>query len=163
MHETISDRPRFTDTPGDHVVSRMQHGLHYSQAVRSSPLAPYDRVEISGQGGWDLELRFPDDLGDEIARAFDNVETILREAGATWADVVAIDSFHVARPAEDPRDTTIDGAHTEAMSAQLRARMPDHRPIWTQLGVSALGAPGMRVEVRVTALVRADAATADGA
>lgn len=157
MHELNPVRPRFTDTPGDHAVSRMQRDLRYSQAVRYAPAA-YDRVEISGQGGWDLELRFPDDLGDEIARAFDNVETILREAGATWEHVVAVDSFHVTAS-----DVAIDDEHTGAVVAQLQARMPHRRPIWTELGVRALGAPGMRVEIRVTALVPHDETTGGAA
>jgi enamine deaminase RidA (YjgF/YER057c/UK114 family) len=29
--------------------------------------------------------------------------------------------------------------------------MPDHKPIWTCLGVAVLGDPKMRVEIRVTA------------
>jgi len=37
------------------------------------------------------------------------------------------------------------------MGRQFRLRMPDHKPIWTILGVSALGDPRMRVEIRVTA------------
>jgi enamine deaminase RidA (YjgF/YER057c/UK114 family) len=31
--------------------------------------------------------------------------------------------------------------------------MPDRGPIWTQTGVTALGAPKMRIELRVTAVV----------
>jgi enamine deaminase RidA (YjgF/YER057c/UK114 family) len=149
MHE-VND-VRFHLTPGDHRVSALQEELHYSQAVRYAASPTHDRVELSGQGGWDAELSFPDDLAAEIARAFDNVETILGEAGATWADVVAVDSFHVPTEAD-----TIGEAHTAPTVAELRRRMPDHRPIWTQVGVPALGAPGMRVEVRVTALVERD-------
>ncbi|MGV9855968.1 hypothetical protein ACWDWU_45595 [Streptomyces sp. NPDC003442] len=33
------------------------------------------------------------------------------------------------------------------------AAMGDRAPIWTEVGVSALGAPGMRVEIRVTAVL----------
>jgi enamine deaminase RidA (YjgF/YER057c/UK114 family) len=40
--------------------------LHHSQALRVG-----DRVEISGQGGWDDDIRFPDSLDDEIVQAFD--------------------------------------------------------------------------------------------
>lgn len=129
----------------------MQEALHYSQAVRfrtGSAQEPLDRVELSGQGGWGDEVAFPADLGEEVARTFDNVEMILVEAGVTWADVVAIDSFHVPEAGA----TSIGEAHTTPMVAQMRSRMPGHRPIWTQVGVAALGAEGMRVEVRVTAL-----------
>jgi enamine deaminase RidA (YjgF/YER057c/UK114 family) len=41
------------------------------------------------------------------------------------------------------------------MTAQFRHYMPDHAPIWTLLGVAALGDPKMRVEIRVTAILPA--------
>jgi len=65
--------------------------MHYSQAVRIG-----DRVEISGQGGWDDEFGFPVDLRDEIVAAFDNMERALATAGATWLDVIAVNSYFVA-------------------------------------------------------------------
>ena len=37
------------------------------------------------------------------------------------------------------------------MTENFRKYMPDHRPIWTEIGVKQLGAPGMRVEVEVVA------------
>lgn len=143
MHEVKDTEPVFSATPGDSAVTRMQDRLHYSQAVRVG-----DRVDISGQGGWRDEIAFPEDLTEEIVQAFDNVGTILGEAGAGWADVIAVDSFHVPTAVDE-----IGGDHTAAMVAELRRRMPGHRPIWTQIGVAALGAPGMRVEIRVSAIV----------
>jgi enamine deaminase RidA (YjgF/YER057c/UK114 family) len=132
--------PQFFVTPG--YGPRHLEALHYSQAVRIG-----DRVEISGQGGWDDNTVFPESLEDEIVQAFDNVERTLATAGAGWADVVAVDSFHV--PTED---NTIGDDHTRVMVAQFRKRMGDRAPVWTQIGVAALGAPGMRVEIRATAV-----------
>ncbi|MBI5336783.1 MAG: hypothetical protein HZB45_03770 [Mycolicibacterium rufum] len=116
---------------------------HYSQAVRIG-----DRVEISGQGGWDDDLNFPDSLADEIARAFENVERTLAAAGASWRDVVHVNSYHVAGAG-----AAIDPVHAEVMVDQLRTWMPERMPIWTATGVSALAATGMRVEIRVAAVV----------
>ena len=133
--------PQFFVTPG--YGDMMRERLHYQQAVRVG-----DVVHVSGQGGWDDEIRFPEDLGEEIVRAFDNVERTLALAGATWRDVVAVDSFHVpTRPDE------IGDEHTAVMVEQLRERMGDRAPVWTEIGVAALGAVGMRVEIRVTAVV----------
>jgi hypothetical protein len=39
------------------------------------------------------------------------------------------------------------------MVAQFRKRMPERKPIWTQTAVVALGAPKMRIEIRVTAII----------
>jgi enamine deaminase RidA (YjgF/YER057c/UK114 family) len=43
------------------------------------------------------------------------------------------------------------------MMERFRHDMPDHAPIWTCLGVAALGDPKMRVETRVTAIVPTEA------
>jgi enamine deaminase RidA (YjgF/YER057c/UK114 family) len=118
--------------------------LHYKQALRVG-----DVVHISGQGGWDDDFNFPADLEAEIVRAFDNVERTLNLAGATWRDVVAVDSFHIPTAPD-----TIGDDHTRVMVEQFRKRMGDNAPVWTQLGVAALGAPAMRVEIRVTAIVQ---------
>lgn len=147
MPEVIDATPTFHLTPGDNAVAAFQEQLHYSQAVRVG-----DRIDISGQGGWGLDLTFPDDLEAEIVRAFDNVEMILREAGATWADVVAVDSYHLPDAADQ-----IGEVPTRVMAEQMSVRMGSRRPIWTQIGVAALGAPGMRVEIRVTAVVSSPA------
>ena len=81
-------------------------------------------------------------------RAFDNVERTLRTAGSSWRDVIAVNSYHVASAPD-----SIGDAHNDVMVEQFRARMPDRAPIWTQTGVTALGAPTMRVEIRVTAII----------
>lgn len=131
----------FFVTPG--LGEKFRESRHYSQAIRIG-----DRVEISGQGGWDEDLNFPESLEDEIMRAFENVERTLGTAGASWRDVVHVNSYHVATGPD-----SIGDAHNDVMIAQLRKWMPDRAPIWTETGVTALGAPKMRVEIRVTAVV----------
>ena len=133
---------QFFATPG--YGDTMLASRHYHQAVRIG-----DRVEISGQGGWDDEFNFPEALEDEIVQAFDNVERTLATAGASWRDVIAVNSYHVASEPD-----TIGDAHNDVMIAQFRKRMPDRAPIWTETGVTVLGAPKMRVEIRVTAVVQ---------
>lgn len=39
------------------------------------------------------------------------------------------------------------------MTRLYRNYMPNHAPIWTQVGVEALGLPAMRVEIWVTAII----------
>ncbi len=140
MVEVKTSKPEFFDIPA--YEGTMIADLHYHQAVRIG-----DRVEISGQGGWDDDITFPESLEEEIVRAFDNVERALATAGASWPDVVAVNSYHVP----DAPDF-IGDVHARVMSEQFRKRMGDRAPIWTELGVAALGAPGMRVEIQVTAI-----------
>jgi enamine deaminase RidA (YjgF/YER057c/UK114 family) len=139
-------QPSFFATPGYGDTQWRQ--MHYSQALRTG-----DRVETSGQGGWDNEFAFPASLRVEITQAFDNLERTLATAGASWSDVVAIESYHLPQAPD-----SIGDAHNDVMVEQLRCRMGQRRPIWTQLGVAALGAPGMRVEIRATAIVHEPAA-----
>ncbi len=130
-------KPTFFVTPG--YGERLRDLLHYSQAVKIG-----DRVETSGQGGWDDDLTIPESLEDEIAQAFRNVERTLATAGASWKDVVHVNSYHVGGFPPEVNET---------MARLYRSYMPDHAPIWTQTGVEALGLPEMRIEIRVTAIL----------
>ncbi|SDZ04423.1 RidA family protein [Pseudomonas salomonii] len=129
--------PEFFVTPG--YGDTLREHLHYSQAVKIGK-----RVETSGQGGWDDELHIPADLSAEIAQAFHNLERTLATAGAGWEHVIHVNSYHVGGFAPEVN---------AAMVEQYRRYMPNHAPIWTQVGVESLGLPTMRVEIRVTAII----------
>jgi len=130
-------KPEFFVTPG--YGELMADKLHYSQAVKID-----NRVETSGQGGWDNSLEIPASLEDEIAQTFLNIERTLATAGASWEHVVHINSYHVGGFPPEVND---------AMVKLYRHYMPDHAPVWTQVGVESLALPTMRIEIRVTAIV----------
>jgi enamine deaminase RidA (YjgF/YER057c/UK114 family) len=135
-------KPVFFDTPGYGEIARTRN--RYSQALRIG-----DRVEISGQGGWDAKFTLSaTSLEDEIVKACDNVEKTLAEAGATWGDVVNIHSYHV--PADDD---SIGVQHMSVMVDQFRKRLGEALPLWTAVGVEALALPHQRVEIEVVAIV----------
>ncbi len=112
----------------------------YAQAVRIG-----DRVEIAGQGGWDNDFNFPDDLRAEIRQAFENVADILGRMDSSWEKVIHVNSYHVGLAGHQDE-------MNETMGALFREYMPNHKPVWTNVGVTALGHPRMRVEIRVTAI-----------
>ncbi|EKJ94818.1 MULTISPECIES: RidA family protein [Hyphomicrobiales] len=124
-------------TPG--YGEKLRELLHYSQAVKIG-----DRVEISGQGGWNDNLEIPEAIEAEIEQAFENVERTLATAGASWKNVVHVNSYHVGG---------FPPVVNETISRLYRKYMPDRPPIWTQTGVEALGLPTMRIEIRVTAIL----------
>jgi len=135
-HTTEMEKAEFFVTPGYGERQLKMHG--YSQVVKIG-----NRIETSGQGGWNDDWEFPEELKDEIAQAFDNVARTLEVAGATWENVVAIHSYHVGFQEE------VNAMMTE----NFRKYMPNHAPIWTLLGVEKLGDPKMRVEIRVVAVI----------
>ncbi|AZM64209.1 MULTISPECIES: Rid family hydrolase [unclassified Streptomyces] len=123
---------------------KLHQALGYSGAVRVG-----DRVETSGQAGVDDDLIVPDSLEDEIVLAFDNVERALATVGATWKDVIHVNSYHKVAPGDD----AIGEDHNRVMAEQFRRRLGGRAPIWTETGVTVLGLADMRVEIRVTAVV----------
>ncbi|KAF2003569.1 YjgF-like protein [Amniculicola lignicola CBS 123094] len=119
-------------------VNQEQYG--YSQAVRVG-----DRIECAGQGGWDPETgKMSTEINAQIEQAFANVDLNLKDAGGKgWEQVFRVNSYHL--PLND-----------EALAAMKRGFdkwMPNHRPIWTTVGVQRLGIDDMRVEIEVVAHV----------
>ncbi|CAG8418423.1 unnamed protein product [Penicillium salamii] len=106
--------------------TRSQDTLHYSQAVRVG-----DRIECSGQGGWDPESgKIHTEIHSQIDQAFANVQLALKDAGGKgWSQVFRVNSYHV--PLND------EAMH--AMVRKFKEYMPNHQPIWTCVGVSRLG------------------------
>lgn len=130
-------KPEFFVTPG--YGDKALDLLYYSQAVKVD-----NRVEISGQGGWDDDFQIPESLVEEIEQAFRNVERTLKTAGAGWQHVIHVNSYHVGGFPPEVNET---------MTRLYRHYMPGHAPIWTQTGVEALGLSTMRIEIRVTAVL----------
>ncbi|MET0583198.1 MAG: Rid family hydrolase, partial [Pseudoxanthomonas sp.] len=104
------DKPEFFVTPG--YGDTLKKLLHYSQAVKIG-----NRVETSGQGGWDDELQFPESVEEEIAQAFRNLDRTLAAAGAGWQHVVHINSYHAGGITPQVND---------AMVEMYNQYMPDH-------------------------------------
>jgi enamine deaminase RidA (YjgF/YER057c/UK114 family) len=82
------------------------------------------------------------DMTAQIQQAIDNVETILREAGFTLADVVRLNYF-----ATDVDAFVAAGAETGA-----RLEQGGCRPASTLLGVARLAFPSLLVEIEATAV-----------
>jgi enamine deaminase RidA (YjgF/YER057c/UK114 family) len=135
---------KFIVTPG--YGDRNLKKFHYSQAVKVG-----NRIEISGQGGWNDDWEFPDSIEEEIYQAFKNVERTLKIAGASWKDVITVNSYHVPTAAD-----CIGDEQLTAMTDQFRKYMGERAPVWTCVGVPALGDPKMRVEISATAIIEND-------
>ncbi|KAJ6167644.1 hypothetical protein N7497_000487 [Penicillium chrysogenum] len=94
-------------------------------------------------GGWDPSTgELAMDAIAQIDQAFKNVELNLRNAGGTgWEQVFRVNSYLVP----------MDDEAMEAMVQNLRKYMPNHQPVWTCVGVTALAEDAMKVEIEVVA------------
>lgn len=123
-------------TPGAGEIA--YNALYYATTLKAGKL-----VTISGQGGWNENFEVTvQTIEEEIEIACNNVEEALNAAGATWDDVISVQSYHVGMEKTG-----------ELMPEQFRKRIPSHRPLWTGIGVEALALPTMHVEIVVTALI----------
>src|SRR4051812_17235349 len=103
-----------------------------------------DLVFVAGQGGRDPNLAIVTDPTAQFEACFENLRVVLTEAGCTFDDIVDMTTFHIDMDAHWP-------AFREVKNRVLpRGAFP-----WTAIGVSALAAPGLLLEVKATACVRA--------
>ncbi|KAH7304183.1 putative L-PSP endoribonuclease family protein [Stachybotrys elegans] len=129
---TYHNYPKFGDYALEHFA--------YNQAVRVG-----DRIELSGQGGWDPNsdpLELAEDLEGQIDQAFRNIDLALKVAGGKGlSQVYKIVSYHVH----------LGDDVMLFMKKNFIEWFPDHKPIWTAVGVERLALPQMKIEIEAVA------------
>lgn len=113
--------------------------FHYAPAVRIGPW-----ITCAGQVGRDANLKVVEGLEAQIVQAWENVRTVLAEAGAGFEHVYAMTTYHVDIQAQLQTFVEIKDRYI------LRTNPP---PAWTGIGVTALTFPGQIVEIQVNAYV----------
>jgi len=108
--------------------------FHFSPAVRVGKT-----VFCSGQVGAGPDGKLDPDPAAQIGQAFENVRTVLQEAGASLEDVVEMTSFHVGL-----------NEHIGVFMQVKDGFCKEPYPAWTAVGVAEL-AFGALVEIKVTA------------
>jgi enamine deaminase RidA (YjgF/YER057c/UK114 family) len=99
---------------------------------------------VAGTTGYDYtSMRMPEGVVEQTRNCFRTIESVLREAGFTLADVVRA------------RYYVIDMADADAMLAACGENFRDIRPAASIVAVHALLKREMRVEIEVTAKRRA--------
>lgn len=113
------------------------HQLHYTPVVRIG-----ERVIVSG-----IPAIEGDDDESRVRWAFQQLQAHLETAGATLADVVELQSFHVAR------DHTEFRARIEPVLKVHREFFKDHYPAWTAVATPALYSADAPMEIRAEAVI----------
>jgi enamine deaminase RidA (YjgF/YER057c/UK114 family) len=116
----------------------------YSHAVRVETSEAI-WIYVSGQIAQDLDgtLMGPGDLPAQTEQVFENLSKVLGSNGATFADVVKIQTFF----------TTLEGLEA---SRRIRARyLPEEPPASTAVQVVALVVPDAVIEVEAVAVISA--------
>ncbi len=113
----------------------MYEHFHFAQAVREG-----NTVWCSGQLGVGPDGKCPEDPKAQFRLAFEAVGRVLAEAGASFADVVEMTTFHVGLR-----------QHLGAFSAVKDDFVKKPYPAWTAIGATELALPGALVEIKVIA------------
>ena len=102
-------------------------------------------IFLSGQASVDEEGTpvHPGDMETQLNQTLDNLETVLREAGAALSDVVRLNIY----------TTDVDGFFEAFGAAAGRLAQAGCRPASTLLGLTRLAYPQMLVEIEATAVV----------
>ena len=112
---------------------------HRAPAVRTGRT-----LYLSGQVGHNAQMVLVEDKEAQFVQTFENLKQVLDAAGATFADIVDVTSFHT-----DMRDLPL--------YMKVRDRyFTGNYPAWTAVGAAQLGGtPGCFLEVKAVAILPA--------
>jgi enamine deaminase RidA (YjgF/YER057c/UK114 family) len=114
--------------------------------VQANEVSDVKRVLVcSGQAAMSAEGK-PMHAGDmraQIILALDNLETVLKEAGLSWSNIVRLNYY----------TTDIDLFFQEYAAATARLMEAGCRPASTLLGITRLAFPELMIEIEATAVV----------
>jgi len=119
--------------------SPFEKAFGYSRAVVDG-----DLVFISGTTGYDYAtMTMPEDPAEQTRNIFKTVETVLKDAGSSMQQILRAQYF------------VTDRAYCEPVLAVCGEVLGDIRPAGAVYIVAGLLRPEMKVEIEITARVRA--------
>lgn len=116
--------------------SAFEQAFGYSRAVVQDPF-----VFVAGTTGYDYAtMELPEDAAEQARNCWRTIETVLKDAGASLADIVRA-TYYVTDPADADPVLHVCGE----VLAEIR-------PAGTIVVIAALLKPEMKVEIEVTAM-----------
>ena len=113
----------------------MFQAFGYSAAVRAG-----DFLYVSGQIGLNPDGSLPPDAETQIVNAFERLQAVLAAAGAEFADIVELVTYHVGLQQQRAAFFEIKGRYIKAPF-----------PAWTMLEIAGLARPGLLIEIKAVA------------
>jgi enamine deaminase RidA (YjgF/YER057c/UK114 family) len=110
---------------------------HIPAAIRDG-----DRLYVTGHTGEASDGSFPADPESQIRQTFRHIGETLSIGGASWTDVVALNSYHVGLRSQ-----------AEVLIKVAGEFLQDPYPAWTAVGVTELFDEGAVVEISCVAAV----------
>ena len=117
----------------------------YEETRIPAALRVGDTLRVTGHTGETADGVFSADPESQIRQVFRNIALTLAEAGASWTDVVEINSYHVGLVAQ-----------SEALIRIAAEFLRDPYPAWTAVGVTELIIAEALVEISCVALLSED-------
>lgn len=119
--------------------SPFEKAAGYSRAVIEG-----DMCFVAGTTGYDYTtMKMPDGVAEQTRNCFRTIESVLKQAGFTLADVVRVVYY------------VLDAKDADAVFSVSGDLLHDIRPAGTILVIAGLLTPEMKVEIEVTAKRRA--------
>jgi enamine deaminase RidA (YjgF/YER057c/UK114 family) len=145
--------PRIVPSPGGHVVIQSPGAQRNYDAYKYAPARRAgDYLYISGvvAGPYGKPPTDHADFTEQVRGAFRVIDQILKADGASFADVVMINTFHVWN------GPGFKGTRDEQFAAFAKAKdefMSPPHPAWTAVGTTGLLADDGVVEIQMIAYV----------
>lgn len=127
-----------TDHDRQPLVADESSTIPYSPGLRVG-----DTIYVSGTIGRPPGGDLAADIAEQFRQLYRNIAVVLGEAGATWADVVEMTSYHIGLR-----------EHIETLFAVHREFVAEPYPAWTAVGVTELLSKDAVLEIAVTAVRR---------
>jgi enamine deaminase RidA (YjgF/YER057c/UK114 family) len=120
-----------------------EHWVGFYESTRiPAAVRDGDRLYVTGHTGEDPDGNFSADPETQIRQTFRQIGATLSKGGASWADVVELNSYHVGLQAQ-----------SEVLLAIAGEFLEDPYPAWTAVGVTELFDEGAVVEISCIASV----------
>jgi enamine deaminase RidA (YjgF/YER057c/UK114 family) len=134
-----------TSGPSADIVVSPPFAAFYQETRIPAARRVGSRLLLTGHTGDTPDGAYSDDVRDQLRQAFSNVEATLQQAGASWADVVTLNSYHVGLQAQ-----------ANALLEVAAEFLAEPYPAWTAVGVTELIDGPALVEISCEAVLPDD-------